>query len=120
MEVFNMAPERHMVSISGDAFRALHQVRERLSETQGRKLSLGDTISQALADFMRPSVDVDQMRRTLVAVTAQLVAQLRPELYEHFKGVAFNDRTGEAIVDFGGQGEDTRYLAKDPAEAVKN
>ena len=53
-------------------------------------------------------------------MTAQLLAQLRPDLYEHFKGVAFNERTGEGIVDFGGQGEDARFTAEDPAEALRN
>ena len=115
-----MRTKRHMVTVSTEAFEALKKVRDRIHETEGKRISLAQTVEVAIIGLSGPSVDVDQMRRTLVAVTAQLVAQLRPDLYEHFKGVAFNERTGEGIVDFGGQGMDTRYSAIDPAEAVKN
>ena len=115
-----MRTKRHMISVSVEAFAALQKIRDRIHETEGKYLSLAQTIEVSIVGLLSPSIDVDQMRRTLVAVTAELVAQLKPELYPHFKGVAFNERTGEAIVDFGGQGEDTRYSAIDPVSAVRN
>ena len=83
-----MRTKRHMVAVSTEAFETLKKVRDRIHETEGRKISLAETVEVAIIGLVSPSVDVDQIRRTLVAVTAQLVGQLRPELYEHFKGVA--------------------------------
>ncbi len=115
-----MRTKRHMVAVSTEAYDVLRKVRDRIHETEGKRISLAQTVEVSIIGFLHPAVYLDRTRRTLVSVTAQLLAQLRPDLYEHFKGVAFNERTGEGIVDFGGQGEDTRYSAIDPAEAVKN
>ena len=52
-----MRTKRHMVAVSTEAYDVLRKVRDRIHETEGKRISLAQTVEVSIIGFLHPAVE---------------------------------------------------------------
>ena len=99
-----MAKEaRRMINLPESVFSKLEYARGAVDMATGKTVPNTRIIEMALdlllSDALPPALAEERHRMAVTHILGQVVAQLRPDL--RFKGIAVNESTGDALLDFG-------------------
>ena len=118
-----MARKRQPIQLGQGTYAVLMDLRERIYRTEGRRLTVDQTVQVALAgltDAQIPDAIDAKFKRMVVNIVGQLLTQVRPDLAKQYRGMAFNEADGMAELDLSGDAERVLLMAKDPADMVRN